>query len=403
MNFEKKIIICLLFLCLITIILSVKFIWQKDKWSPIDEYAHMDYIEKMGDGVMPKLHYEISNDIYDDLIQHPSRSFTPAIHNREELGMGNYSYQAKHPPLYYSILVIPNLILKKFGYDIFERLKILRLISYFLFLIGSFLCLPIFKLLNQKGYRIPEYYSWACVLFCLVVITHQRYGLTNNMLSPLLINASFFFILKYHTTKNIKHLFLFLLLSGMSICAALTNVFIVPFLLLYALIIYWPSFSFKTFLSSIFILLIPSLIIVWWKLVTIPNKDFEDFIQNLLLATIPANTISFKIFLDLLLNDSFQLSFINNNLDVSKIYVGLFIINISVCLFFFKTLIKEHIWILLSLCVFTLFVFNLYLLNHYVARVHWVALRNYLGFLPILFISCSAFIVVISKKIFNKN
>ena len=67
---------------MITIIWSVKFIWQKEKWSPIDEYAHMDYIEKMGEGRMPKLQDPISNDIYIDLIEHPTSSFTPPIHNR---------------------------------------------------------------------------------------------------------------------------------------------------------------------------------------------------------------------------------------------------------------------------------------------------------------------------------
>lgn len=389
-------------LCMITIVWSIKYIWQQEKWSPIDEYAHMDYIEKMREGMMPKLHYAISHDIYQNLIEQPVRMFTPPVHSREELGMGNYSYQAKHPPLYYAVLIAPNMILKKMGYDAFQRLKVLRLISYLLFAFASFLYIPLFKLLKQKGYLIPEFYSWFCVLFSLLIATHQRYGLTNNMLSPLFINASLLFVFKYQLTTQIKFLYTSILLAGLSICVALTNVFIVPFILLYALIIYWPNFSVKTFFYALAILLIPVIIIVWWKIVTIPDEKFEEYVQNLLFAIIPANALSFKIFIELLLNDSFQLSFISAKIDLSKIYLLFLGINISVCLVFIKTIIKKHIWILYVLGVFTIFIINLYFLNKYVARVHWVALRNYMGFIPIIFISCSSFIVVISGKIKNK-
>ncbi|MBI3519310.1 MAG: hypothetical protein HY062_08125 [Bacteroidetes bacterium] len=388
-------------LCAITIIWSVKFIWQKEKWSPIDEYAHMDYIEKMGDGMMPKLQYAISHDIYMDLIDHPERSFTPPVHSREELGMGNYSYQAKHPPLYYSVLLLPNMMMKKMGYEAFDRLRILRLLSYFLFALGILMSVPIFNLLQQKGFYIPGFYAWTCVFFGLLIATHQRYGLTNNMLSPLFINTALFLILKYHLTYRIKFLYLFMLVTGLSVSVSLTNVFIVPFLLLYALIIYIPHFSLKTFIYAFSILLASGLVIVWWQLTTIPDKAFEEFVQNLLLYIIPANLLSFEKFIDLLLEDSFKLSFINDHLDISMIYLVLLVINIVVSLIFLRTILKEHRWILISMLIFAIFVLNLYFLNRYVPRVHWMALRNYLGFIPIIFISSSAFIVVISKKITN--
>lgn len=383
---------------MITIIWSVKFIWQKEKWSPIDEYAHMDYIEKMGEGRMPKLQDPISNDIYIDLIEHPTRSFTPPIHNREELGMGNYSYQAKHPPMYYTFLLGPNMIMQKIGLKAFDRLKVLRLLSYFLFMLGVLICIPIFKLINEKGFCIPQFYSWACVLFSLVIATNQRYGLTNNMLSPLFINASLYFVLKYHITYNIKYLYTFILIAGLSLTVALTNLFIIPFLFLYALIIYLPHFSRKTFLYSCSLLLIPALIIVWWKLTTIPDRAFEEYLQNLLLAVIPANMIPFDIFLVLLMNDSFQLSFINDQIVINDLYLTMLAINLLVCIILFRTVINQHKWILFSLIIFLVFIINLYFLNKYVDRVHWVALRNYLGFIPFIFISCSAFIVVIFKK-----
>lgn len=392
----------LITICAITIVWSVKFIWQKEKWSPIDEYAHMDYIEKMCEGKMPKLQNDISNDIYLDLIEHPDRSFTGPIHTREELGMGNYSYQAKHPPIYYSVLLVPNFVMQKIGFTAFERLKILRLISYFLFLLGSLICIPIFKLLNEKGFKTPKFYSWTCVLFSLLIATHQRYGLTNNMLSPLFINASIYYVLKYHVTYDVKFLYRFIIIGGLALSVALTNLFIIPFLFLYALIIYLPHFQKKTFFTACALLLIPALVILWWQLTTIPDKAFEEYLQNLLLAVIPANTITFKMFLDLLLNDTFQLSFISEKLDVSKIYLTLLSFNIGICVLFFKSIITQYKWIAILFIVFLIFIINLYLLNRYVDRVHWVAFRNYLGFIPVIFVSCSSFIVVLFGKIFNR-
>ena len=35
----------IMLISIIVIYLSLKFIVSQDKWSPIDEYAHMDYIE----------------------------------------------------------------------------------------------------------------------------------------------------------------------------------------------------------------------------------------------------------------------------------------------------------------------------------------------------------------------
>ncbi|MBK6986507.1 MAG: hypothetical protein IPH32_18035 [Bacteroidetes bacterium] len=256
---------------MITIAWSIKFIWQKEKWSPIDEYAHMDYIEKMSEGRMPKLQDPISSDIFKDLIENPERNFMPNVHTREELGMGNYSYQAKHPPMYYSFLLAPNMLMQKTGFDSFERLKVLRLISYLLFMLGAFMCIPIFKLLNEKGFYTPQFYTWACVLFSLIIATHQRYGLTNNLLSPLFINASLYLVLKYHVTYQIKFLYRFILVAGLSLTVALTNLFIIPFLFLYALIIYFLIFA-QNIYFNFCCNFIYCFIIIWWNILLFQIK-----------------------------------------------------------------------------------------------------------------------------------
>src|ERR1035437_2582773 len=133
---DKTASIILCILCLITIIFSVRFIHNQTKWSPIDEYSHMDYIDKLGEGKLPKLSDQISIEMFfhitTDTLRNPQRN----IKTYEQLGLPAICYEAIHPPLYYALLVPPNLLMNWMGVKIFYRLKILRLFSYLFFVIG---------------------------------------------------------------------------------------------------------------------------------------------------------------------------------------------------------------------------------------------------------------------------
>src|SRR6218665_1183597 len=131
-------------LCLCTIVLSVRYINNQNKWSPIDEYAHFDYVEKLLIGRLPHLSDPVSEEIYQHIKNNPTQSVSGVSQTREELGLGNFSYQAKHPPLYFMVLSVPEYVLQKMDIDVFRRLQILRIFSYFLFVAGMFMCIPVF-------------------------------------------------------------------------------------------------------------------------------------------------------------------------------------------------------------------------------------------------------------------
>ncbi|QLH44516.1 MAG: hypothetical protein HWD58_02125 [Bacteroidota bacterium] len=57
---------------------SIRFIYLQNSWSPIDEYAHMDYIEKLSAGRMPAVSDTLEPEILNDIIQHPERTGSPA-------------------------------------------------------------------------------------------------------------------------------------------------------------------------------------------------------------------------------------------------------------------------------------------------------------------------------------
>lgn len=389
----------ILLFCFIVIIFSVRYIRDQNKWSPIDEYAHMDYIDKLGEGRLPVLSDTISEELFQHIKNDSIKSVSGRVYFREQMGIGNYSYEAIHPPIYYTLLVVPNLILKKLNYPIFSRLKILRLLSYFLFVIGMFLCVPLFKALSKLGFDIPGFYAYGCILFGLLIATNHRYGLGNNMMSPLIVNATAIYLLKYLQFPSNKHLLIFLIFSGLSVFVAISNLFIIPFLLLIAFYKYIYNFSVRSFLYSV--LAISSFIILfwYWKSSTVPEKTLNDNFQTILAMFIPAGLIDYKTFLKLFFEDAFRLSFINEHIELTWVLLSLFFINSLVVILFFKSVIANYKWVVVFWILFICFGGITFLLNKYVARVHWVAFRHYLGFITVLYVSVSFWILLLYSKV----
>ena len=125
--------------------------------------------------------------------------------------------------------------------------------------------------------------------------------------------------------------------------------------------------------------------------------------QHILSVYIPAGAIGYRDFIAFLSNDAFQLSFINNKVDISKVVFLLIGTNVIISLCFLKSLIKNQMWLIMTLLAFFYFLILTYFLNKYVATVTWVGFRHYLGFIPIIFLSCFGFIVPLYTKYFNKN
>lgn len=205
------------FCCLLVIINSVYFIVKQRQWSPIDEYAHMDYIIKLSKGQIPKISDPLSDEIILDIQQHPTRSVAKKNQTRNELGLANYSYQAKHPPLYYAALVIPNQLMTYCDVPIYHRLRIIRFISYAFYVLGILLLVPAYKELKKIYSNIPAYFPWLVILFSLLIFPHERYGLGNNALSPMMIHASLYFLIRYIISKRLRDLCMVILFTSLSV------------------------------------------------------------------------------------------------------------------------------------------------------------------------------------------
>ena len=405
MTFPKQItgkIISLLIL--LVMIFSVKFIWQQNKWSPTDEYAHMDYVDKISDGKLPKLSDSISNELYHHINNDTARNLRQNIFVSGRFDIASLSYEAIHPPLYYIILSIPNKVMEKMNIKIFSRLKVLRLISYFIFVIGMLICIPVFNLLNRLGYSIPVNYSWGCILFGFLIITNERYGLSNNMLSPLMINATIYFLLKYFIKPTNKTMYLFFLFICLSIFTALSNLFIIPVLCLFFLKKYISNFSFKNLFVTLIIIGIFITLFILWKTITKPDPIIDGKFQSILLHYIPAGFFGYKLFFIVFMQSAFTLNFIKTDFyQFAYFILFLFIISNIICLVYIKTIFKKQTWILFAGILSATFFVCSFLANKYIATIYWMAFRHYLGFIPVFYVSCTAFIVVLYSKYFEKN
>ena len=256
--------------CLLIFIALITFfqVWyiNNTPWSPIDEYQHMDYIDNIASGKMPSISDSISEELFIEIIHHSDQNPAKRPPYREALGLTGYSYQAKHPPLYYLLLAAPDRLMQAWDFTIFKRLQILRTVSFSIFFIGLFLMLLIGKEMRKQGHYLPTTYILIGIAWCLFTVSHERYGLGNNYLSPLLINSSILALLTFIKSPKPKHLFLLTFLAGLSICGALTNLFILPILFVLALPSLIRAFDWKLILAGAAGLIIPLVIIVLWKL-----------------------------------------------------------------------------------------------------------------------------------------
>ncbi|MBN8696825.1 MAG: hypothetical protein J0L87_09855 [Bacteroidetes bacterium] len=402
--FPKDIVSKIILLFIVAVIaLSVRFIHQKNSYSPIDEYAHMDYIEKLTEGRLPRLSDQVSEELFLDVKNNPGRSLNGNITTREHLGIGNYSYEAIHPPVYYLTLLPVDLLLKKMEVPIFQRVKILRLCSYLIFVLGVFLLIPFFRSLSHLFNNIPDWYGYLGVFFCLFVASNHRYGLGNNMMSPLAINATAILLMKYLNLPSFKNAILFVLAGSLSVFVAIGNVFILPILFLVFAFHFWKNFSLKILLSSALLVLLFTILFWQWKYITQPDATINTNFQMILEMYIPAGLVDYSTFLRLFSEDAFRIAFLSENIDVTIVLLAFCFVSMIVGVIFIKTVWRNYKW---AFCfAFALFVFFLttFLLNRYVARIHWMALRHYLAFLPVFYVAISFGILFVVSKYLKRD
>lgn len=98
-------------------------------WSPRDEAAHYDFIDRLTDGERPRPRDRISAHTLELSTRHFASPGEPAHgSSARSLGVAGRSYEAHQPPLYYALLAVPNRFLRRHVAPALQ-IRLLRLVS----------------------------------------------------------------------------------------------------------------------------------------------------------------------------------------------------------------------------------------------------------------------------------
>lgn len=386
---------------LVVFVMQLHFICSQS-WSPIDEYAHMDYVEKLSRGKMPAISDTLENELIKEVILVEQTKPGHIQGKSLNLGLAGYSYQAKHPPLYYLILVGPDSLLKSLHVSIIHRVQFLRVVSYLIFALGMLLLIPIGKQLRRLGYVVPEFYPLFCIFISFIFISHERYGLGNNLISVLWLNAAFYFLLKFLNQNKNSTLFLFSFFLFASLASALTNLFLFPLLLLPLLLTVRTWFNAKGLFILLAGSLLPLALLFCWYYLSQPIPEKAMFINTIIAFFIQAGTLDYFSFLRLLIQDLGTLHVFHFSIDTSMLLVStslltfLFMIGVGQRIYF-----GAQRWLIYAYGAFLYFLVLVGFLNSSVDAVTWVAFRHYIGFLPIIITGIFGVVLMKPESLFK--
>jgi hypothetical protein len=198
----------------------------------------------------------------------------------------------------------------------------------------------------------------------------------------LLIHGAFLCLLRFRQSEDPSGLFALGLMAGLSVCGALTNLFLLPLIALPALPVFIRRFSLQTLGALLGGLLLPSLMLLWWHKGTLTQSPIADIINGLLHNLFRANQVGYNTFLQLLGHDLSTVDFIQPGWRWLWINLLLFAVNAGFLLAFRKRLLgPENRWILFLWGCLGYFLVLGFFLNRFVDDVVWVAYRHYLGFI----------------------
>lgn len=392
------------FLSIFILFKAFIFMLNAPVWGPVDEMSHMDYIEKFSTGHIPRSGDTIEESIFNSIPQ--TKNMLPPNFDgtRTTLGIANLSYEEQQPPIYYIIMAIPNKIMLIANIDLVSRIKVLRVISFFLLMAGVLLILPITKQLNLfQSFETGSWFGSLGLLFSTLVCFNNKHGLGNDILSPLLINTSILLFIRYRKKGILKFLIWACLFASFAFLTKYTNIVYVGFAFYIAtkLSLRVVKERRKKFLlgSWLTFMIIPVFILLKYYIISKSGIEGYKSSADLFKFILPAGMVDFKTFLQILFSDMFDLSFLKIKFNIRYyFYLIPICITVLVSLFRFKQVKSTKIWLIYSLGLMFILALMMFVLNKYVAGVHWFAFRHYLGYHTFWFVAFFGFMPVIFTR-----
>jgi hypothetical protein len=379
--------------------IDLQYMYKQPIWGDVDEIAHFDYIEKISNG---NLKYDNDVFIEKEVLQSLSELHwkKPENYNGDihQIGLTGISYELHQPPLYYGLMSIPNIIAKWMQVDISERVLLIRIISWLLFLAGIFIGFLLIKKVQKDAFgniKIPL--GEIFIIFSICAGAYDRYGVSNDVISVTVINLHFWIFYRF-IKHNSNSLFLLVQVSILLILFSKQTNWPIAFVS-WALCLYLKlkkdRFNFCQLLISLCIY-IPFII---YLIIFITQQTEISVSKSIFNSYLPAGIFDFNSFIQILFENTFDLQIFHLNPFLWRPWILIIFI---LQLISITWLSLKNIVFRLSLVYLIILTIMMFVLNKWVGGVHWYAFRHYTGYSLIIFLFIISPIILTERLITRK-
>jgi hypothetical protein len=229
-------------LFLVYVWIALDYTWKLRIWSPIDEIAQYDYIDKISSGHFPVPGEKISDYTADLSINYfdwiKDNSFNGT---KESMGLSGLSYEVHQPPFYYLVMALPNLIVKALPISPWMKIKFLRETG----VLAQVIAAIIIGACIYKCRRYADIHPlWSLIVPVVILIPgwEWRSPINNGNFALLTVSLSLFFMLVYLGNQE-KHRpgVLSVLFASLSFLTKYTYGLLLVLILGVYLIIFWKN------------------------------------------------------------------------------------------------------------------------------------------------------------------
>jgi hypothetical protein len=387
-------------LFLVYVWIAIDYTWKLRIWSPIDEIAQYDYIDKVSSGHFPVPGEKISDYTaylsinYFDWIKDNSFNGT-----KESMGLSGLSYEVHQPPFYYLVMAIPNLIVKALPISPWMKIKFLREIGVLAQVVSAIIIgACIFKC--RKYADIHPLWSLIVPVIILIPGWEWRSPINNGNFALLMVSLSLLFLLVYLGDQD-KHWSgaLSVLFASLSFLTKYTYGLLLVLILGVYLIIFWKNRNRKKgmiFWKQALLMFSPLVIILLYFAFNVFRFGFGDIfgskaVANLMASQMIIETWGFGL-AKLLIVTAFSIPYLQVQPPWTIIFLtGCGLTTIRVVWLFLKGKHREYSLYVMSLGVVASIMVLAWLLPKLSPTVDWGFFRHFYGFIGFWLVAALGF------------
>ena len=365
-------------------------------WSPRDEIAHYDYVDKLTQLHLPRPDEPISEYTVSLCRIFPWLSPPPFDGTQSSMGPAGFSYEARQPPLYYAFLAGPNFVMRAFHATPRFQIAALRYLTIVLFEAGALLLVLVFRELSLLA-GVSRSWGWVLAVAVSLPSAPVFTTLGNDAAGLLCGSLAAFLGARFWRTRDPVFAVGLSAVAGLSVLVKHTNGLLVVLpLLAWAAPSLWPSGGTPRHgASRRLTLLLPGLIVAPYLLL---NRFLFGSVMKSGIVTDSFRSLVQPIredvlFVRVLARGSVELSHFGLLVPRWVAWVLLALLAVNLAARSWRALTRPSRWdlvVLLCCGLSVAMIVSAMLLNRLAPGVQWYQFRHYAAYLPFWFIGVFA-------------